>query len=341
MDLSNVLSDGAGTTDPFLLREDAEKKIISLVSIGGDTTTASDISGELETMFQKIREFGFVGIQTGIKEYDLHTGGMQAQELIVIGSFESNGKTALATNIVFNAAVKGTKAKYYSFEQPPSQLVLRQAGMITGYPSKRILMNRLFDNPDVRRAIDRVLSLPTLYGEKLNHINNLITDIRYSVKRLGVEFVVVDHLQLLTFDENDIRVGISNCANRLKRLANELKIPIILLSQMSRPAQGAAKFGPKKNMLKESGSIEQAADIVWMPWIPFNEPSELEDVKWGDGTLPTVKNGYKLMIHTIAKGKNCGVTKWSGYFSDSTKVIPRDEVNSGFLLENQKDNDVF
>jgi replicative DNA helicase len=337
MELSNTLADGAGVTDPFLLREEVEKKIIGLVSIGGDTTTASNISEELETMFQKIREFGFVGIQTGIKEYDLHTGGMQAQELIVMGSFESNGKTALATNIVYNAAINGTKAKYYSFEQPPSQLVLRQAGMITGYTSKRILMNRLFDTPEVRRAIDSVLALPTLYGEKLNHINSLITDIRYSVKRLGVEFVVVDHLQLLTFDENDIRVGISNCANRLKRLANELKIPIVLLSQVSRPAQGAAKNGPKKNMLKESGAIEQAADIVWMPWIPFNEPSELEEMNWGGIMIPTVKNGYKLMVHTIPKGKNCGVTKWYGYFSDTTKVIPRDEVDVGFLLGKQDD----
>jgi len=316
------------TTDPFELRDNLEKEIVDLVPIGKDTISTQSGVIKLGEYFERVRVNGIGGIKTGVAEFDTHVGGLNGSDLIVIGSFSSNGKTSVATNIVFNAAEMGIRSKYYTFEQPMQQIVLRQVAMLCGIPSKRIIMDRMFDSVKVKEAIKRISGHETLYAERCNHITDLVVDIRHSVKRLGVKFVVIDYLGLLLSDHREIRISMGYIANRLKTLANELDIPIILVSQLSRPPAGSSVKTPKLHMLKESGEIENAADVVWMPFIPANEPADMKEIAFGDINMPTICCGVKMVVHSIPKGRNYGTTRWYGYIDDTTKLLTKDQVET-------------
>ena len=324
------------STDCFDLIEQIIEKVKLLEPRGYQSTTTTDANDLMLQYFKDIESGKMVGVPTGFKSFDKHTGGLQKSDLIVVGSFSSNGKTATAINILTYAGSLGFIGKIYTFEQSLVQLYMRQIAILSNLNTKDIIRHRMFSHENVIRAQLQLKKQKTLYSSAGNHINDLVVDIRREVKKNGLQYVIIDYLQLMRSNERKRNESMGYIANRLKELANELNIPIVLISQLSRPQDGK-KVKPRLSMLKESGDIENAADIAWLPWIPGIEPTELEVVEVDGIDIPTVANGKKLMLHNVAKGRNCGVTRFTTWIDDTLKI---EEENREDELWFKKEDDV-
>jgi replicative DNA helicase len=262
------------------------------------------------------------GIRTGFSGFDEITGGMQDSDLIVIGSYPSNGKTATAVNIFTNTMLNGVKGKMYSLEQVNKQIYMRQVGILSQVSSSKILKEPLSQEEmdKVLSASGRLSKLKSLYEDKLSYYEDISSDIRRSINE-GVKYVIIDYLQLIkTKERGDRKDKMGYIANSLKTLANELNIPIILVSQLRRPSSTQER--PMVHMLKESGDIENAADIIWLPWIPINAPTYYDEpsIRIGGVEYQPQVGEDKLMYHYIDKGRNYGTTQWASVIDSTMKI---------------------
>jgi replicative DNA helicase len=242
-----------------------------------------------------------VGIRTGLTKWDLHTGGLQASDLVIIGAETSHGKTSFALTIAQKSALLfGTRIAIFSYEMSAEQLTARLASMESGISSKKILFQRLdrFEFEKISK-LDKLPGSP-IYIDDCNSssIEYLISGIRYAHMRYRVQVVVVDYLQLIRDNSKHSEESeISSNARRLKNIAKELNITVILLSQLSRDRSNPK---PAMSRLRGSGQIEEAADIVALIWRP-----ELNNIKtYMDGPLQNTFNTAEI---TFAKGRNIGV----------------------------------
>lgn len=324
------LYDKATATDPFELREEAEKRIKDMGIVAGGSITAYDMDKSVKDYFQEIKEGKHIGIPTGFAHFDQHTmGGMQKSDLIVLGSYSSNGKTATAMNIITHAGSRGYCGKVYTFEQSLKQLYMRQIAILSQRNTREIILNRLYELPVVQDAMTALKHHRTLYDFRPSFIDDWVLDVRIAVKRQGVQYVIVDYLQLMRSRYRDKTESMSYIANRMKELATELDIPIVAISQLRRPVE-KSKAAPNMSMLKESGDIENAADIVWLPWIPIAEPTELLVVDVDGVDEATSFEDQRLMLHRISKGRNYGVTKWKTWIDNALRITDNKPQNLFF-----------
>lgn len=210
---------------------------------------------------------GRVGISTGLKELDQLLGGFHKSDLIIVAARPSVGKTALSLDFMrFASVVEGKKVAFFSLEMSYSQIIDRLLGMQSGVPFWNIHTGKLDDD-----AFDRfgeamgVLSEADLFVDDKPGQN--ITEIRTKARRLaleqGVDIIFVDYLQLLHGHNKDNRVlEVTEVSQGLKNLARELEVPVVALSQLSRSIESRANRTPQLSDLRDSGSIEQDADIV-------------------------------------------------------------------------------
>jgi replicative DNA helicase len=312
-------------TDCFQLIEQVKLQIKDIEPRGGGGFSAPQVKKDVDSYFDLVKQGKMVGIPTGMRGFDEHTGGLNNSDLIIIGSFSSNGKTATALNILTNAGALGYKGKVYTFEQSLIQLYMRQMSILSKVASKDMVIRGMHSHPDVQSASKEVAKHNTLYTNRCVHINDFCNDIRRCVETQGIQYAILDYIQLMRSNHTKRYDSVSYIGNTLKEMANELNIPIIAISQLKRPEAGK-KIRPLMSMLKESGDLENAADIVWLPWIPYNEPTEARDVinDWNGTELATMVNGEKLMLHSIAKGRNYGTTHWKSYITDYYKINQSD-----------------
>ena len=207
-----------------------------------------------------------VGISTGLRDLDERLGGVQPGELTIIAGRPSMGKTALAVNIAFDAAARGAPVDFYSLEMTDGDLV------------RRVLADRLRVGSDkLRRGQVTPAQMAELVEDarRLRHVpltidpSGGLTIAQLSArarkqKRAGkTELIVVDYLQLLNGSRRDGRVNeVTEITTGLKALAKELDVPVIALSQLSRAVESREDKRPMLADLRESGSIEQDADVV-------------------------------------------------------------------------------
>lgn len=207
-----------------------------------------------------------VGVPTGYLDLDRLTGGLQRSDLIILAARPSVGKTAFALSIAYNMAVKNLfSVAVFSLEMSREQLVQRLLAMHTGIDTQRLRTGTI--GRDVEQVIQAMgtLSDAELYIEDTPGLS--ITEVRNRARRLRsqapVDLVVVDYLQLMQGRRNDNRVQeVSEISRGLKALARELDVPVLALSQLSRAVEGRMNHVPMLSDLRESGSIEQDADIV-------------------------------------------------------------------------------
>lgn len=320
---SNMIKDAFDDTkDPFTIRDNGVTALLD-IDKGVITTDASvsDLEKEFDKRVDDVRQGRLVGIKTGFDKFDWFTGGLQKTDLIIIGSYSSNAKTQTAINWFNFAALNGHNVKFYSFEQSALQLYSRQLS-ITSEVSATDVRFAKFDDLKINAAKVKLRGLKFSYSESPNHIDRLCSSITKDVVEKGVELVFIDYIQLMESNKKDIRESIGYIANRLKKLAKELNIPIVLISQLRRPND---KQRPAMSMLKESGEQENAADIVLLPWIPINEPTSADTIKGSDGSeMPTTytvgTRFFKLIHYNMAKGRSYGTTKFDCYTDDSLKI---------------------
>lgn len=224
------------------------------------------------------RDSHIVGVTTGLKGLDQLLGGLHPSDLLILAGRPSMGKTALATNIAFSAAVAAQEEKecggvvaFFSLEMSAEQLATRLLAQESGVPSHKIHQGHV-NNEDFSKFADvgsRLSTLP-LYIDDTPSIS--VTALRSRARRLkrqkGLGLIVIDYLQLLSPPanrrrSNDGRVQeISEISRALKGIAKELDVPVLALSQLSRAVEQREDKRPMLSDLRESGSIEQDADVV-------------------------------------------------------------------------------
>lgn len=224
----------------------------------------------------KDNDTGISGITTGLRDLDGQLGGLHNSDLIILAGRPSMGKTALATNIAYNAAVAkkngsrcGASVGFFSLEMSTEQLATRLLAQEAAVASHKIRQG-IIKNDDFQKIVQtsrELVNIP-LYIDDTPALS--VSAIRARARRLkkqhGLDLIIIDYLQLLLPSEsrrNDGRVQeISEITRALKTLAKELNIPIIALSQLSRAVEQRDDKRPQLADLRESGAIEQDADVV-------------------------------------------------------------------------------
>ncbi len=244
------------------------------------------VSELLEDSINRIEELiksrsGITGIATGFTKLDEMTSGFQPSDMIILAARPSVGKTAFALNISANAAIKNDKnVLLFSLEMSKEQLVQRLLCMEGAIDSSRLRTGFLAQSefPKLTRAADKLSRAP-LFIDDTPNIS--ILDIRSKARRHkaqhGCDMVVIDYLQLMSGSSRSEsrQVEISEISRSIKGLARELSVPILALSQLSREAEKDDSGSPKLSHLRESGAIEQDADVVMMLSRPPAHEQEL------------------------------------------------------------------
>jgi replicative DNA helicase len=217
---------------------------------------------------------GLVGLSTGLRDLDAVVGGLRGPDLIIIAGRPGMGKTSLAKGISRHVADRGGRPLFVSQEMSGKQLVARDIADITGISVQDQRRGKL--SPDEMRRIFEAVEAMADVREFIEETPSLSIAAVRSIarrhkRRHGLDLLVVDYLQLLNGLGGDGRPEnrvqeISTISRGLKAVAKELDIPVIALSQLSRGVEGREDKRPKLSDLRESGSIEADADMVWFPF---------------------------------------------------------------------------
>ena len=244
-------------------------------------------------------EEGIVGVPTGLRDLDDKLGGLHQSDLIIIAGRPSMGKTSLATNIAFNAAQKlqesGKKSSiaFFSLEMSSEQLSTRIISEQARISSNDIRRGRISDDQfDKFLETSKNISELPLYIDETPAISiAALSNRARRIKRLfGLDMIVVDYIQLMrgiTFNKDGRVQEISQITQGLKAIAKELSVPVVALSQLSRQVEQRDDHKPQLSDLRESGSIEQDADVVMFVYregyyLSRKEPREatVEHAEW-------------------------------------------------------------
>ena len=250
----------------------AEKEILSVAQERqrGDYSKLQDVLvADIELINEAVRnQDKIIGVPTGFKPFDSMTSGLQKSELVIVAARPAMGKTAFALNIALNAAVKhDASVLIFSLEMGKEQLGNRLLSMESRVEMENIKKGTL-DNNDWDRiflAVDN-LAKANVYIDDTPDLS--VFEIKNKCRRLkaekGLDLVVVDYLQLMKSEgrAENRQQEISTLSRYLKLLAREMDCPVIVLSQLSRAPDQRPNHTPVLSDLRESGSIEQDADIV-------------------------------------------------------------------------------
>lgn len=341
--ISNLMIEDAydETTDVFDLVDNAYDHLnkISEVQASSNESIPSDLMGEV---IQKGKDIfsGKVkpGIETPIKRLTNKAGGWRDGELIIMAARPGMGKTSFALLSAYLPAKAGIPTAFFSLEMAKKPLVARLISMEARVNSNKFNTHGL-DDHDLER-IEKVkaeIQKAKLYIDDTAELT--IKTLRIKVKRLiqkyGVEMVVIDYLQLMEGNEKNREQEISKISRGLKLLTQEMQIPIIALSQLSRGVEtrGGSKR-PLLSDLRESGAIEQDADMVMF----FYRPEYYRIKEWDDyGQGPTVGEAEYI----VAKNRNGGLVRNRMKFeAEFTKFSDMEEEDEQAPIEfPEEDND--
>ena len=309
-DITELGYDESTTTQELLEKAEAELFSVSDQSLKQDLTSLESI---LADSFDRIEELhknkgALRGIRTGYRDLDNMTAGLQKSDLIILAARPAMGKTTLVTNLAYNVAtIEKKPVLFFSLEMSKEQLVDRMLADASGVDSWNIRTGNLSD--------DDFAKLSEAMGEMAEapiHIDDTpglsVLEMRTKARRAAHDnelgLIIVDYLQLMqaTNNHNGNRVQeVSEISRGLKLIARELNVPLIALSQLSRSVESRTPPIPQLSDLRESGSIEQDADIVSFIYRPgYYEPDN-----------PEVQNITDLII---AKHRNGPVGKVQLYF---------------------------
>jgi replicative DNA helicase len=311
-DMVNTAYDSPVDFPPKEQIEEAETRLFSLAETGKYGQGFSSFSSALTAAVEMAnaayqRDGGLSGIATALKALDGKMGGLQPSDLIILAGRPSMGKTALVTNIAFNIARArarslrdrpelspsdpahdGAVVGFFSLEMSAEQLATRIMSEQAGIPSEKIRRG-MINEVEFKRLVEasqEMASLP-LFIDQTGGISiaQLAARARRLKRQQGLGLIIVDYLQLLTgssrkSSENRVQ-EVSQITTSMKALAKELNVPIIALSQLSRAVENREDKRPQLADLRESGSIEQDADVVMFV---YREEYYVERTKPAEGT---------------------------------------------------------
>ena len=309
-----------GESDAEVILQDTEKKIFDLVQNKGRSQTKTIKEIVIDTL-QHIQDVAkadskITGIPSGFEDLDEKTAGFQNTDLILVAARPSMGKTAFVLNIAQYACFKkDCHCLFFSLEMSKEQLVNRLLAMESRVDSQHIRVGDL--NDDEWRGIIESAGVIGMSNLAIDDTAITISEMRSRCRRHklehGLDLVIIDYLQLMSGSRNG-RGGevsrqqeISDISRSLKALARELQCPVIALSQLSRAVEQRPDHRPMLSDLRESGAIEQDADVVLFIYRDdyYNEDSEKKGV--ADIIIAKQRNGS---IGTVSLAWIASLTKF-------------------------------
>ncbi|EAS5032288.1 replicative DNA helicase DnaB [Salmonella enterica] len=270
-----------------------------------DITSILDSTvARIETLFQSPHD-GVTGLNTGFTDLNKKTAGLQPSDLIIVAARPSMGKTTFAMNLVENAAINSDKpALVFSLEMPSDQLMMRSLASLSRVDQTRIRTGQL-DDQDWARISGTMGILLENRNIFIDDSSGLTpTEVRSRARRVyrehgGLSMIMVDYLQLMRVPElkDNRTLEIAEISRSLKALAKELQVPVVALSQLNRALEQRSDKRPVNSDLRESGSIEQDADLIMFIYRDevYHENTDLKGVaeviigKQRNGPIGTVR----------------------------------------------------
>ena len=263
--------------DAKTLLDEAEAKVFEIAEAGARTVSGfvpiqpilGQVVDRIQELYDRDSPAGITGVPTGLADLDEKTSGLQPSDMIVLAARPGMGKTSLALNIAETVAVEaGLPVAVFSMEMPGTQLATRFLSSVGRIDQHKIRTGKLNDEEWQRLtyALGKLHEAP-IYIDETPGLNP--TDLRARCRRLHRQcgrlgLIVIDYLQLMTsLKESDNRSAeLSEISRSVKSLAKELNVPIIALSQLNRSLEQRPNKRPVASDLRESGAIEQDADII-------------------------------------------------------------------------------
>jgi replicative DNA helicase len=298
--------------DPEDILGEAERRIFSIAQ-QSESRHAEKLDELLNLAIEQLEANDgriITGVGTGYPSLDEITSGLQIGEMVIVAARPSMGKTALALNIAENIVMRGTPVAFFSLEMSRQQLVQRLLSSRASVSGHKIRRNMLSDRDmeAIIQATNDLMGKPLFIDDTPSLT---ITQLRAKARRLkqseNVGVILVDYLQLMTSGKRaeSRQQEVSDISRSIKALARELEVPVVCLSQLNRAAEQREGHRPRMSDLRESGSIEQDADVVAMlhresyyhqsdpSWMEANEDkhslAELIIAKQRNGPTATVK----------------------------------------------------
>ena len=329
IEVSNEISADSYTFDGPINNalDSAESKIFNIVNKRktSEFRNIQDVVYKAQSDLEKLSEnkSEITGVATGFYDLDKLTSGFHENELIIIAARPGMGKTAFALNIATNVA-RSTKKNVaiFNFEMSAEQLVNRMLSSI-GQINFSKFRNGNFDNDDWKKLGEgvSVLADTNIYIDDTPGVS--IGDIRSKCRRLasskeGLAMVVIDYLQLINgtnkSNQNNRQQEVSDISRGLKMMAMELHVPVIALAQLSRAVEGRPDKRPLMSDLRESGSIEQDADMVGFLYRDdyYNKEAMNNDVSVSEFIIGKNRNGPTKTIEFLFKGSTVTFANYQG-----------------------------
>lgn len=272
---TTIVSDGYNSTDDIGdILENAEKKILNVVKTrkGTEFRTIQDVLYKTQADLEKLAQTKgeITGLRTGFADLDRVTSGLHENELIIIAARPAMGKTAFALNLAVNASMNCDKAvALFNMEMGAEQLAMRMLASAGQIDQTKLRKGHLEHNDwkKVNEAISRLAETKIFIDDTPGMT---MSEIKAKCRRLsssqnGLGLVIIDYLQLISGSAKyagNRQQEVSDISRGLKTMAMELNIPVVALAQLSRSVEGREDKRPILSDLRESGSIEQDADIV-------------------------------------------------------------------------------
>lgn len=274
--VANKIADAAFTPegrDSDALVEMAEHSVFEISEQRGNDGGPEKVAPLLTRAMEKVEYLyntkgAITGIATGFSDLDDRTSGLQPSDLIIVAARPSMGKTAFSVNMVEHAVMQGGAVLVFSMEMPSEQIVMRMLSSLG-----RIDQTRLRNGDLQPEDWTNFTSAVSLLRDKRLFVDDTPAltpgDVRSRARRVareagGLDMIVVDYLQLMrTADKSESRAGeISEISRSLKALAKEMRCPVVALSQLNRALEARPNKRPMMSDLRESGAIEQDADVI-------------------------------------------------------------------------------
>jgi len=266
--LNNFQADCYSTKEPVEIIDKIQKEIleIKIPRTGNDLTQLSEIIDMAIDRLENLQSGEITGVKSGFRLIDRMTCGFQKTDLIILAARPGMGKTALACNILDNIIMAGGSAAIFSLEMSSVQLVNRLLSKHARINSSKFRQGGL-DSEQWQRinsAAAKIHDKKLIINDSSDlTYHDIRREARYYKKHFDIDILVVDYLQLVAGDQDKNRVvEISSVSRNFKQMAKELDIPVIALSQLNRQVETRGDKKPQLSDLRDSGAIEQDADLV-------------------------------------------------------------------------------
>lgn len=251
--------------------EESQKAILTINPFSSNSTikTARDVARETMTIIEERynNKSSLIGLSTGLRDLDDITAGLHPGELTVIAGRPGMGKSALAVNIAHAAGMRGEAALIFSIEMPNQTLMMRILSSMSKIESRLIRKGFISDNewPKIVNSISKIVDAPIYFDDSpLIKPSELRARSRKAKKEHDIKLIVVDYLQIMSSSgKNERREReIAEISAALKSISRELKLPVVAVSQLNRGVDSRSDKRPLMSDLRESGAIEQDADLI-------------------------------------------------------------------------------